>query len=288
MKKIGSILLAAVLIGTMLTGCGQQTGDSPSASPSSASGATSSRLSIIGSTSVHPLMEDLVNAYKTKADVTVDLQGVGSSAGIKQASEGTADIGMSSRELKEEEKTWGLNEYVIANDGIAVIVNPANGVTNLTKDQVAQIFKGEITNWKEVGGEDKNIVVISRESGSGTRGAFEEILGLEGESDGKTVSLTRADALINDSNGAVKAGVASRDAAIGYLSLGAVDSSVKALNVDDVVASEDNVKNGSYPIARPFIIMTKGTPSETEQGLIDFILSDEGQNIVAENYVSVN
>ena len=113
-------------------------------------------------------------------------------------------------------------------------------------------------------------------------------MGLEGESDGKTVSLTRADALINDSNGAVKAGVASRDAAIGYLSLGAVDSSVKALNVDDVVASEDNVKNGSYPIARPFIIMTKGTPSETEQGLIDFILSDEGQNIVVENYVSVN
>lgn len=280
MKKTAALSLCLFLTGILFTGCA-----STSAEMGTDGGAA--KLTIIGSTSVHPLMEELTAEFKKTNPLKLELQGVGSSAGIKQAKDGTAEIGMSSRPLNTEEQTWGLEETVIALDGIAIVVHPHNPVSNLSKEQAAKIFKGEITNWREVGGPDKNIIVISRESGSGTRGALEEILGLSEKQNGKTFSLTRADALVNNSNGSVKAGVAGKDAAIGYLSLGSLDSSVKSLAIDQVPATEENVKNQTYSVSRPFLLLTKGAPAGEARALIDFILSEEGQKIVSETFVRI-
>lgn len=190
---------------------------------------------------------------------------------------------MSSRELKDDEKS-SLEEVVIALDGIAVVINPENTVTNLTKDQIKEIFQGKITNWKDVGGPDEPIVVVSREEGAGTRDAFEELMGLVEDK----ITTVSESALIADGNGAVKQNVSTKKAAIGYLSLGAVDDSVKSVTVDGVEATEENVQNGTYGIKRPFILVTKGAPSDEAGKFIDFILSSEGQKLVAEEgYVTV-
>ncbi len=293
MRKTILAGLMAVAAAVTLTACSSGAGDassSPSASTNasaSASAAAGGNISVVGSTSVTPLMEELTKAYQEKSGVTAEIQGVGSSAGIKAATDGTAQIGMSSRELKAEEKE-GLTETVIARDGIAVIVNPANSVANLTKEQVAGIFKGEITNWSEVGGEDKQIVVISREDGSGTRSAFEEIVELTKKVGDKDVSALAVDAIIADSNGAVESNVSTKENAIGYMSLGSVKPDVKAISIDGVTPSADTVKDGTYGIARPFILMTKGEGDAQANALIDFILSDEGQAIVSEDYITVN
>ncbi len=245
------------------------------------------KLSIQGSTSVTPLMEKLVAAFPDKT-VECEVQGTGSSAGIKAAIEGTANLGMSSRNLKEEELAE-LKPITIAMDGIAVVVNPENPVKALTKDQVTQVFKGEITNWKDLGGEDAPIVLISSEAGSGTRDAFEELLSLTTEKDGKKLSLVDlAYPIIASGNDEVKQNVATKKGAIGYLSLGSVDDTLVAMKIDDVDATPENVKNNTYPVARPFIVVTKGEPIADVQALIDFILGEEGQKIVAENhYITV-
>lgn len=296
-RKIGRILTAVALVlalGLMVMGCnsqdansGSEATNSPSSTESTSSGSGSSKISVVGSTSVTPLMEELAEAYKAiEPDVSIEIQGVGSAAGIKAATEGTADLGMSSRELKEEEKP-GLEETQIALDGIAVILHPNNPVEDLTKDQIAQIFKGEITNWSEVGGSDSPIIVVSREDGSGTRSAFEELMELQQETDGKTISLLAPDAIIANSNGAVKSNIAGKENAIGYMSMGAVDDTVKASKVDGVEGVEAQVQEGNYAISRPFIVMTKGAPSDNVQKFLDFILSDEGQEIVGQDYISV-
>lgn len=265
MKK--AILVSAILAGAFLAvGCGAQD--------------EAGNITLVGSTSVSPLMEIVAEKY---TDSVLDIQSVGSSAGIKAAAEGTAMVGMSSRELKDDEKS-GLEEVVIALDGIAITVHPNNSVKDITKEQVLKVYKGEITNWKELGGKDAPIVVVSREEGSGTRGAFEELVGLEDEAG----SLLTKDAVIADGNGAVKQNVATKENAIGYLSLGAVDNTVKSIKVDGVDATEANIKNGSYKISRPFILVTKGKPSEGVQKLLDYILSAEGQKIVTEEgYITI-
>lgn len=248
-----------------------------------ACGGSQESLSLVGSTSVAPLAEALGEEY---SQGQVDIQSVGSSAGIKAAFDGTAEIGMSSRDLKSDEKS-GLEEFKIALDGLAVIINPKNEVKDLTLSQLLSIYKGEITNWKEIGGKDAPITVISREEGSGSRGAFEELVGLEDKETKESLLLPAA--IITDGNGAVKQNVGVKENAIGYLSLGSVDGTVKAVNIAGTAPTPENVINGSYKLARPFILITKGQPSEKAKEFIDFVLSVEGQKIVKEKgYIPVN
>lgn len=245
-------------------------------------------LNIVGSSSVAPLIEAEGENYLRIKNIQVDVQSVGSSAGIKAALDGTAEMGMSSRNLTEEESKE-LNQYKIALDGIAVIINPENPIKDLSKEEILKIFKGEITNWKEVGSKNAPVVVISREEGSGSRGAFEEIIGIEVKEGSFKKSLLSKKAIITDGNGSVKQNVALKPNGIGYVSVGSVDEIVKAVNIAGTAPTSENVINGSYKLTRPFILITKGQPSEKAKKLIDFILSGEGQKIVKEKgYVPVN
>ncbi len=274
--------LIAVFLVTMLalTGCGG-TKESPN-QPEGQEGTEglSGSIQIAGSTSVQPLAEELAAAFMDKnSDVKIDVQGGGSSAGVKAAADGVADIGMASRELKDEEKD-SVQATVIAQDGIAVVVNAGNDVSDLTMDQVKGIFAGEISNWDQVGGASAPIVVINREEGSGTRGAFEELVL------GEETSFTES-AAIQNSTGAVRTAISSDVNAIGYISMGSMDDSVKALQVDGVEAIEDNVLAGTYKIARPFNFLTMGEPTDLSKAFIDWILSAEGQELVAEAFIPV-
>jgi phosphate transport system substrate-binding protein len=236
-----------------------------------------------GSTSVSPLMEMLAAAYsKIRGNVRININGTGSSDGIKAAAAGTSELGMSSRELSAAEKGQGLTELVIAIDGIAVIVNGNNPVSNLTLEQIRDIYTGVITDWSAVTGGVKKgrIAVVSREPGSGTRGAFEEIV--------KFQDKLLAGATEFDGTGAVKAEISRNADAIGYISLGSVDDSVKTVNVNGVTATTANVVNGSYKIARPFItIYKKETVSHETQLFLAWIMSDEAQKIVSTSWISV-
>ncbi|MTI55779.1 phosphate ABC transporter substrate-binding protein PstS family protein [Geosporobacter ferrireducens] len=274
MKKMISRLLVFAMIIAVCT-------------PFSAVFAAETKIVLAGSTSVQPLAEELAAAYMQKnKDIKIEVQGGGSSVGVKSAADGIADIGMSSRELTTSEK--GLHEFEIALDGIAVVVNPSNKTSDLTMDQVKKIFVGEITNWKEVGGADKPIVVVSREQGSGTRGAFIEITGIQGkDASGKTVDNTTNKAITQPSTGAVKQTVAVTPESIGYVSLGAMDTTVKALKIAGVEATEANIKAKKYGIYRPFLLLTKSAPSGAVKQFIDFILSAEGQKIVGKDYITV-
>lgn len=241
-------------------------------------------LTLAGSTTVQPLAEKISEVYMAAhSNVKVDVQGGGSSVGVKAAAEGTANIGMASREVKEAEmKDFpNLKVHVIARDGIAVIVHAGVGVTNLTVDQVRDIFNGKITNWKDVGGVDKGIIVVSREEGSGTRAAFEEMVM------GKDVLITDT-AVLQNSNGAIRTTVSTTESAIGFISFGYLDNTVQALQINGVDATEANAANGTYPIVRPLNMITLGDPSGEIKAFIDFILSTDGQQIVkAEGYIPV-
>ena len=237
----------------------------------------SGSISMVGSTSMEKLANALSEAFMEKyPDVTVTAEFVGSGAGIEAVTNGTADIGNSSRSLKDEEKAAGVVENVVAIDGIAVCVDPANEVADLTKEQLTNIYNGTITNWKEVGGADEPIIVIGREAGSGTRGAFEELVDLKD-------ACKYANEL--DSTGAVIAKVASTPGAIGYASLDALDDSVKALSLEGVEATAENIKAGNYFLSRPFVMATKGEISgqnDLVQAWFDFVLGDEGQQVASE------
>ncbi len=247
----------------------------------------SGTVSVNGSTTVQPLAESIAELLnKTHPKLEIEIQATGSSGGIKAASNGTTEIGMSSRELKPEEKD-GITEHIVAYDGIAVIVNPSNGVSDLTSAQIKDIFEGTITNWSEVGGKDAEIVVVSREAGSGTRGAFEELLKLTKKDGDRDVSSLKEDALIADSNGAIKVNLASKENAISYMSEGYLDNTVKALKVDGIECTVSNIKEGSYKISRPLLLITKGELSKQAQAFIDCFLSDAGQEIVADKYITV-
>ncbi|MBP7175555.1 MAG: phosphate ABC transporter substrate-binding protein [Thermoclostridium sp.] len=227
---------------------------------------------VAGSTSVQPYAEVLAEEYMmVHTGVEIDIQGGGSAAGITAAQSGTADIGMSSRSLKVDEKVlWSIE---IARDGLAVIVNPNNPITKVTLEQVRNIYAEKVTNWNEVGGSTAKIHVITREEGSGTRSAFEELVM------GKNVEITPK-AIVQDSNGAVRQLVADDPNAIGFISLGLVSDKVKALELGGIAATHENVKNGSYKLSRPFLFVAAGEPTGLVKEFIDFTLSQEGQEIL--------
>ncbi|MDR0622878.1 MAG: phosphate ABC transporter substrate-binding protein [Treponema sp.] len=239
-------------------------------------------VTVAGSTSVNPLMELLTAEYKKgRAHVSFNISATGSGDGIKAVPAETAEIGMSSRELSASEKGTGIDEHLIAIDGIAVIVNPANPLSNLTIDQIRDIYTGAVTDWSQVGGRAGKIAVVSREPGSGTRGAFEEIVKFQ---DKLVQGATEF-----DGTGAVIAEISRNADAVGYISLGSVNSSVKALGVGGVAATTANVVNGSYKISRPFLLLTKkgrNLNAETT-AFLDWILSPPGQTIVKTSWIAV-
>ena len=258
MNKILTTVLVIALAALTLAGCAKK-----DASP----------VTTDGSTSMEKVIGTLGEAFKEKEGIDVTYNPTGSGSGIQAVSEGRCDIGLSSRALKDDEKA-ALTETTVALDGIAMIVNPENPVSDLTVEQIADIYTGKITNWSEVGGNDAAIVLIGREAGSGTRDGFESITGTE-------------DACVYQneytSTGEVVAGVAANPNAIGYASLSAVDDTVKAVAVNGVTPSEDTVKDGSYEIQRPFVMVTKeGTQlSEAAQAFLDFAMSADAAEIIA-------
>lgn len=283
MNKIKKTLVIGLIVSLSMTGLAACGGGN---SETEAGGSVVTA----GSTSVQPLSEELAAAFMdANPDYTVDVQGGGSGQGIKSIQEGIADIGALSRNLKDEEISLVSKEVTIALDGIAVIVNKDSAVKDLSLEQIRQIFTGEITNWKEVGGIDAPITVVSREEGSGTRGAFTEITKvLVKDAAGAETDMTVASALIQPSTGSVKTTVSSTPNTIGYVSLGSLDDSVKTVTVEGVTPTIEMVKSGSYKISRPFIYVVGDTVSEAAQMYLDFALSEEGQAVVVDNgFISV-
>ena len=232
-----------------------------------------------GSTSVSPLMEMFAESYQhVKPHIKVNINGTGSGDGINNAG-ALYQIGMSSRELTPAEQGKGLRETIIAIDGIAVIVNKSNPVNNLTVEQIRDIYTGVITDWSQVGADAGKIAVISREEGSGTRGAFEEIVKFQGK--------LLAGANESTSTGAIKAGIAQNSSSIGYISLGSVDDSIKAISVDGVAPASANVTSGAYKIARPFIVLGGNNLHAESAAFIEWMLSSEGQAIVGKSWIKV-
>ncbi len=228
---------------------------------------------VAGSTSVQPFAEVLAEEYMSQhPDVTIDVQGGGSAAGVMATMSGAADIGMSSRELKAEEKSLWYVE--IARDGLAVIIHPSNPVGNLTLNQVRDIYAGKISSWSLLGGPRADIHVVTREEGSGTRAAFESLVM------GKAEITARA--IVQDSNGAVRQLVADDPSAIGFISLGLINEKVKALELEGVTATRENVINGSYGLSRPFLFITRAQPTGQTKQFIDFTLSTEGKRLLAD------
>lgn len=280
-KKLIS-LIAGVAIVAAATGCSQTATSSVAGTDSSAAGTSASEasateelsgtLSMNGSTSMEKVIKAVNGAFMEKnKGVTVNLNLTGSGTGIQEASEGKCDIGNSSRKLKDEEAEK-LDATVVGLDGIALVVNPVNKLEDITLQDLAKVYSGEITNWKELGGDDKSIVVIGREDGSGTRDGFESIV--MGDKEPKYAQEL-------ESTGSVINAVATTDGAIGYASLANVDETVKALKVGGVEATEENVKSGTYEVQRPFICATlKGSDNKLVKAYLDFILSEEGQALV--------
>ena len=232
--------------------------------------ASSAGLTLAGSTSVQPFAERWAEAYCVRSKAEIHVQGGGSTAGVHAALSGAAQIGMSSRALTPGEAA-GLRVIVVGRDAIAVVVHPENRIADLSLGQVRRIYAGTLRNWRELGGIDARITVITREEGSGTRGAFEELV-----MGGQWIA---ASALVQDSTGAVRQMVASDPAAIGYISLGLVDASVKAVRLGGVAASEEAADAGLYPLARPFLFVIKGEPSAATRDFIDWITGPEGQSL---------
>ena len=284
-------VLGAAVLATGMVGCGSSNTNTSAADTSADSSAAESNaaadttensadakdlsgsITLAGSTSMEKFANALAETFMEKyPNVTVQAEFTGSSAGIESVLVGQCDVGDSSRALKDDEKAKGAVENIVAIDGIAVVVDPSNAVDGLSKDELTGIYDGSITNWKDVGGSDMPIVVVGREAGSGTRGAFEELLGLED-------ACKYANEL--DSTGAVK--VASTPGAIGYVSLDVLDDSVKALKLEGAEPTEENIKAGSYFLSRPFVMATKGEISEQNelvQALFDYVYSAEGDDLI--------
>ena len=297
-RKTTSLVLAIALIAAIFAACGngngtvEQVADEPAPAattektaaapeptpPTSISGSVTTA----GSTSVQPLSDELGFAFEEiNPDVKVDIQGGGSGQGVKAVEEDLVDFGALSRELKDEERAIIKAEYVIAKDGIAIVVNKGVGVDDLTMEDLKGIFTGEITDWSAVGGSAGKIEVIAREEGSGTRDAFNELTGVLGkDADGNNVDNTVETALIQGSTGAIVSTVSTTESSIGYISLGSLNDSVKAVKVEGVSPSPATVLDGTYKVSRPFIYITGRDLSEAAQAYIDFVLGPEGQAIV--------
>lgn len=275
-KTFGLAALTALAISAVtFTACNSSDSNGGKSNGSESSGTIAGTVSTDGSTSMEKVIGALGEAFEQEnKDVTFTYNPTGSGSGITAVSEGRCDIGLSSRSLKEEEKELGLTETVLAYDGIAIIVNKENSVNDLTLEKIADIYTGKITNWEEVGGNDMPIVLIGREAGSGTRDGFESITETE-DSCQYRQELT--------STGDVIATVSDNPGAIGYASLASVKDTVKPISVGGISPSEDTVKDGSYVVQRPFVLVTKsGTElSKTAQAFFDFITSSDADEIIS-------
>ena len=275
-KKLLAVALTATLSLATLAGCGAGSSSSGSSDDGSKSGKElSGKIQLAGSTSMEKMCGALMEAFMEKyPNITVTTEYTGSGAGIESVTSGSVDIGNASRALSDKEKSAGIEENIVAIDGIAMITDKNNKVTNVTKQQITDIYTGKITNWKDLGGADEAIVVIGRESASGTRGAFEELLSVKDKC---------AYAQELDSTGAVLAKVAATPGAIGYVSLDVVDKTVIALKLDGVEATEANIKAGKYLLSRPFVMATKGAVSsqnELVQEWFNFVKSEDGKKVI--------
>lgn len=259
MKKIISLFTLAIALVCVLTACG----------------GNKEAVTTDGSTSMNKVIGALGEAFQSDSGITVTYNATGSGAGIQAVLEGRCDIGLASRDLKDEEKAKGLEGTVLAYDGIAIIVNPENPVNDLDLKTIAKIYTGEIKNWKEIGGNDAEIVLIGREAGSGTRDGFESITDTEDKCAYRQELTSTGDVITT---------VASNPNAIGYASLASVKDTVKALKIDGVTASEETIKNGTYVVQRPFVLVTKTdvTLSESAQSFFNFITSEAAQGIIIE------
>lgn len=267
MKKILAMMMVAALSVSALAGCGNEKTGS---------------VSTDGSTSMEKVIGALGEAFQNDTGISFTYNPTGSGSGIQAVQEGRCDIGLSSRELKDEEKEAGLSATVLAYDGIAIIVNPENPVSDLSLDEISKIYTGEITNWAEVGGHDAKIVLIGREAGSGTRDGFETITGTEDACNYRQELTSTGDVITT---------VSQNPDAIGYASAASVKESVKALLVNGVAVAEDTIKDGSYVVQRPFVLVTKSDAelSDAAKEFFDYILSDDAKSIISEaGVVSAN
>jgi phosphate transport system substrate-binding protein len=255
MSSKSLVLFSLVLLAVFIAGCSR--------------GKTS--ITLAGSTAFQPFAEKLADQYmKSHPEVSITVQGGGSAVGVQSAISGAAQIGMADLvQLPEEAKS--LTAVVVARDGIAIVLNPANQISNLSTDQVKDIFNGKATNWSQLGGATAPVTVVSREAGSGTRSSFEQILG--------GITLTK-DALIQDSNGTIRETVANDPNAVGYLSHGLLNAKIKAIKIDQVDCTTETVIGGSYKLVRPIYLLVKGTPTGEVKNFIDYILTDEGQQTI--------
>ena len=260
MKKIFALMMTAVLALSVLTGCGSKE--------------ESGSVTTDGSTSMEKVIGALGEAFQNETGISFTYNPTGSGSGIKAVQEGRCDIGLSSRDLKAEEKEAGLGATVLAYDGIAIIVNPENPVTDLSLETIAKIYTGEIVNWSDVGGNDSEIVLIGREAGSGTRDGFESITDTEDACQYRQELTSTGDVITT---------VSQNPAAIGYASVASVKDSVKALTVDGVAATEETIKDGSYVVQRPFVLVTKtdGELSKAAQKFFDYITSADANEIIS-------
>lgn len=255
-----SFWMALGAAGLVLTGgCGRPAGNA---------------ITVAGSTAFQPFAEKLADQFMAgRPDASITVQGGGSALGIQSALSGTAQIGMADLVTLPPEAA-ALASVTVARDGIAIIVNPANGLAGLTTDQVRGIFNGKITNWREVGGADRPIRIVSREAGSGTRSSFEQIIG--------GVVLPR-EAIVQDSNGTIRETVANDADAVGYLSHGLLNDKVKSVPVDEASCTEEAILGGSYKLVRPVYLLTRGEPAGAAKEFIDYILSPDGQSTIKKN-----
>lgn len=284
MKKTIALVLTVLMTLSVLAACGNSAPAATEAPASTEAAATeapaaetpalSGSVSTDGSTSMEKVIGALGEAYEQKTGVTVTYNPTGSGSGIKAVGEGRCDIGLSSRALKDEEKASGLAQTILAYDGIAIIVNPANPINDLSLEQIAKVYTGEITNWSELGGDDAEIVLIGREAGSGTRDGFESITGTTDACQYRQELTSTGDVITT---------VAQNPNAIGYASLASVKDTVKALDVEGVTPSEETVKDGSYLVQRPFVLVTKeGVElSAAAQDFFNYITSTEANEIIA-------
>ncbi len=278
MRKLICLTAAAVLV--TLAGCSQSASTPTTAASSApaptAAGKLSGTVATDGSTSMKEVIGILGEVFEQDNDgVSFTYNPTGSGSGIQAVTDGKCDIGLSSRALKDEEKENGLTETVLAYDGIAIVVHPDNPVEDLSIEDLAKLYTGEITNWKEVGGADAQVVLIGREAGSGTRDGFETVTGTEDACQYRQELTSTGDVITT---------VSQNPDAIGYASMASVKDSVKAVKVDGVAPTEETVKNGSYGVQRPFVLATKtDTPlSQTAQAFFDFALSEEGAELIAQ------
>lgn len=285
-KKILAGVLSAAALLTM-TACGANNAPAATAAPAETTAAATAAaeteapasvkgtVALAGSTSMQKLCEAMMESFMEEyPDITVTAEYTGSGAGLEAVAAGKTDIGNASRALKDSEKAAGVEENVVAIDGIAVITDKAGSVPDLTTEQLSDIYTGKITNWKDLGGDDEAIVVIGREAGSGTRGAFEELLKIEDQC---------AYAQELDSTGGVLAKVAATPGSIGYVSLDVVDDTVTALSLNGVAPTEENIVAGAYTLSRPFVMATKGTIEEQNDAVktwFSYVQSDAGKAVI--------